>query len=389
MLEVQESIEIVENATCKLGDLALKISRDLRAGESCDQHIDHAYYLTAYLQTLEIDKQLGFYDFDSTKSLMLYDTLKKLSIDEFNIPKAPGIAEAQGNPNITNDKDMFEPTLQPTVKSPAELQLEVTSGNVSDPVEVGESISFQATANFQRGTIKNGNATENPNPLVGDIVPIVGNSGGYLFQYVDSTGTPAETRQASPVIDFATYTILSGNNLLTVTAEYGVGTGTYFDSKNNPSNILDGDRAAGSLSDSLLLAPGGRLGFWQVGNLGDPDPTNSAEVRDFLTHTGPGNIELGGGTVLQNNATQGEYDFLIPSGYESIWFAIPDQIPGTTIRVILVESFGADVFGSFTEIGTISVEGANGFTPIPYKLYRQDLAVGGYIDDVTYKVIIE
>ena len=382
MLSVEESIEIVENATCTLGDLALKIVKDTRVGKPCDDDIKHAYNIAAFLQALEVDSTYNFID-NEVDNYYIYKTLRNLSIDLFTIPNAPGIGQQGGNPNISNDEEMFKPTLQPTVQSPVKLALSSTpEASETAEVEVGQDISLEIFADFSRGLIKNGTGTLNTNPLVGEVPPVVGNTGGYEF--IDPTGTL--TRQAAPVLNFASYSVVEGLNNFLITANYQEGTGTYIDSKGNPSTVLDGDRAAGNVSNVLTLLTGSRYGFWAIGANADPDPTNSNEVRDFLTKQSTGGVVEGGGDTLDFNKL-GEYQFAIPAGYESVWIAIPD-IPGSNVQVILVESFGADVFSDFTEISTINVEGANGFTPIAYKLYRQTLSVGGYIEDVTYKVII-
>ena len=132
--------------------------------------------------------------------------------------------------------DILFPTILASVGTAKSVNLTVSGS--SGTLEIGSSHSRTLTADFVRGTITNGNATTNANPLVGPATT-------YTF-----TGTGiSSTAQAGNTLTFTT-AVVSGTNNWAVTVAHSAGTGQYFDNKSVAGTNLDASRASGTATDS-------------------------------------------------------------------------------------------------------------------------------------------
>lgn len=115
----------------------------------------------------------------------------------------------------------------------------------------------------------------------------------------------------------------------------------------------NGQIAAGTRSSANRTIRSMRRGFYGVDTAG----SNSAEIRALA------------GT-LNNPANNTEFTINIPAGAASVVFAYPASLPAVE-SVKFVEGLNAEVKGVFTET-SISVEGANNYDAIPYRVYRYE-----------------
>jgi hypothetical protein len=132
------------------------------------------------------------------------------------------------------DELMF-PTILPSVSPDKSLSLSV-NGALGD-LEVGTSVSRTLTANFDQGSIQDGNGSINPEPLVGAAI-------NYTF---DGTSIPSSVTQAGNSYDAGSLTVIPGANVWNVSANYDAGAGVYYDNKLVERNNLDAQRVAGAV----------------------------------------------------------------------------------------------------------------------------------------------
>lgn len=134
----------------------------------------------------------------------------------------------------------------------------------------------------------------------------------------------------------------------------------------NPSPA--GQIEAGSRDSNTVTLRAVRRAFWDTGK-----PTaSSAEVRAL------GNSSL-------NPANNTQFTVNIPVGADSVAFAYPASLRPVS-RVIYAEGLNADVKGAFVE-SSVSVEGAEGFAGIAYRVYRY-VPVEPFPESATYTVTI-
>ena len=93
---------------------------------------------------------------------------------------------------------------------------------------------------------------------------------------------------------------------------------------------------------------------------------------------------LAGSTLNPSNGTS--FTINIPSGATSVSFAYPDTLRDVD-SVIYVEGLNAEIKSAFGSPQSISVNGANGFAAIGYKVYTYTPA-STYSQNVTYIVTI-
>ena len=119
----------------------------------------------------------------------------------------------------------------------------------------------------------------------------------------------------------------------------------------NPSP--DGQIAAGSKDSNTVTLKAVRRAFYGI----SAPSASSADVRAL-------------GQSLLNPANDTEFTINISAGATSVIFAYPASLP-TAEKVTYVEGLNADVKGVFTET-TVSVEGAEGYSAIDYRVYRYE-----------------
>jgi hypothetical protein len=218
------------------------------------------------------------------------------------------------------------------------------SSSISSPQEVGYSANLTLTASFNRGSI-NGVMTNG----VWDANAKQDNRAGAASKYtIDGTDNGTNTS-----LNKGTTTINSGNNTFPLVVNYAQGP-TPLNSKGLAFEI-DGVTAltplsAGSENASVTVV-GQRKYFYGVDNAA----ASSANIRS-LAH---GVLNPANGTSFTIN---------IPAGSTSVVFAYPDTLRDVS-TVKYVEGLNAEVKGVFTKT-SVSVEGANGYTAIGYKVYK-------------------
>lgn len=128
------------------------------------------------------------------------------------------------------------PTILASIKTNKSVALTISGS--SGTLEVGQTISRDLTATFNRGEIYNGDGTTNANPLVGAATQ-------YTF-----TGTGiSSTAQAGNTLSISNV-IANGSNNWAVTVNHDAGTGDYYDNKGNVGTNLDASRVSGTATDS-------------------------------------------------------------------------------------------------------------------------------------------
>ena len=142
--------------------------------------------------------------------------------------------------SVWKDKSIVEvldtilfPTKLASVSTPASATL--TNSNTANKVEVGTIKENVLTATFNRGQIENGDGSVGPD--------LVGPATNYKFE---GTGISSPINQTNNNDLTVSTEIVDGDNQWKVTISHGVGTGDYFDNKNNQGTNLDEQRSAGS-----------------------------------------------------------------------------------------------------------------------------------------------
>jgi hypothetical protein len=231
-------------------------------------------------------------------------------------------------------KDLLLTTFYPTFVNPT---FSLTS-NQASMIESGTvPTTFILTYNFSRGSIVG--------TMVGGIwVPATfqdyrtGPATDYTIDGLSMglTNNRTQNNYPNPIVD--------GNNTYSGTVTYSIG-----------PQPLDSDGAnyltpypAGSQAASLTIL-GRRQYFYGVSNLA----TSSALIRTL--------------TGALNPLTNTSFTINIPIGAENVVFSYPNTLRAVD-SVIYVEGFNAEVKDIFVET-TVSVEGANGYSPINYRVY--------------------
>lgn len=262
------------------------------------------------------------------------------TVDVTSLVTAGAIVPGDVVPSGSNLQDVVEQllltTFYPTFVAPS-FSL---SSNVSASIELGTIMTVNLTASFNRGQIKgtlsgsvwDANAVQNFRAGAVDNYVIAGTNTG-----------------ASSSLSISNYQIVEGSNAWSATANYSLGPQP-LDSKGLPYGT---PLPAGSLIASTS-ATGRRRAFYGS-NSGTTSPVaTSAEVR-ALTNSllGPSN-----GSSFTIN---------IPIGTSRVTFGYPATLQNVS-SVKYVEGLNAEVKGIFTQT-TVSVAGANGYSPVNYKIY--------------------
>ena len=244
------------------------------------------------------------------------------------------------------------PTILPTVGQNRSVTLTI-NGSTGNR-EVGVSYSRTLTANFNRGTIINGDGTTNANPLVGP-------SSNYRF-----TGTGiSQTNQTGNTLAITT-DVVFGDNDWDVVVTHGAGTGDYYDNKGNAETNLDGSRAAGTRSDTNASPnlTGYYPYYWGVSS----SAVTPADIATII-QGGGGNkvIANASGTVTITFNASTEYLWMIHYGSyttKQVWY-------NTALNNGSIGG-ASDLFGP---VNTQSVDSPDGYwSGINYKCYISTFA---------------
>jgi hypothetical protein len=227
------------------------------------------------------------------------------------------------------------------------------SDNVSNTVESGTvNASLTLTASFNRGLIRgdvvggiwDANATQNFR---------AGAATSFVIAGANMGTTNVRTLTNELVED--------GANTYSATVNYAQGPQPVDSTGANFSTPL----SAGMLTSSITIS-GQRRAFWGHSNEG-ASSTNIRALQNFLLNP-------------QNGTT---FTIVIPTGATSMLFAYPASLRDVT-SVIQAGIF--NVKAQFTQT-TISVEGANGYNAINYRVYRF-VPVEPYSQQESYEVTI-
>lgn len=167
----------------------------------------------------------------------------------------------------------------------------------------------------------------------------------------------------------ATAIIQDNSNIFSSTVNYAIGPQPV-DSKNvNYSTPLP----VGSLTPTVIVT-GKRKTFYGLNNSG----TTSGNIRSLQSS-------------LLNLSNGSNFTINISAGTTNVVFAYPASLQDVT-KVEYVQGLGSDVKTNFIKT-TVNVEGLNGYTAIPYKVYKYTpTGVGGvnvpFSQSVTYIVTI-
>lgn len=156
------------------------------------------------------------------------------------------------------------PTKLASISTPASATL--INSNTANKIEVGTLVTNDLTASLIRGRIKNGDGTTGPE--------LVGSATNYKFE---GPGISSPINQTNNNLSVSTE-IIDGDNKWKVTISHGVGTGDYFDNKNNQGTNLNQQRSAGNEEGYTSTVRGAYKQFY------GPSATlvtSSAEVRSL------------------------------------------------------------------------------------------------------------
>ena len=227
--------------------------------------------------------------------------------------------------------EIFSKRLQPT---PTQPSCGITLAGAGAK-EVGTLFTPSYTTSFNPGSYTYGPAT-----------------GVTVSTYSVSDGTTTLTTATG---SFAQLTVSDSTNYkltLSVTHTEGVVANDNLGSASDPEVKI----AAGSKSATSSAVTGFRNMFFGTMTTKPADIT-SADVRALATKQAKGNVT--------------DKSIAIPTGALRVMFAVPADKQITSIKD--VNGLNAQILSSFTTT-TVSVEGANAFTPIAYTVYYMDYA---------------
>lgn len=241
-------------------------------------------------------------------------------------------------------------TYYPTFIAPS-LTLAI---DVNNSVEAGYISTATLTATFNKGEIKGDliegvwNANTKQNDRAGDVDT-------YEINGVDNGGVNTKTLTDNVIEE--------GANAYNAKVYFTTGPQPLDSDGNNYETPL----APGNILTSKTIY-GYRKLFYGLSS----QATNSAEVRALSNSL----LNPTNGTTFTINIT---------SGASKVVFAYPATLQDVT-EVIYKEGLNADIKGIFTKT-TVSVEGANGYTAIDYKVYTYT-PINPFDSPVTYEVKI-
>ena len=229
--------------------------------------------------------------------------------------------------------DLLFPTVLASIGTNKSVTLTTTSGGT---YEVGTALTRTLTANFNPGSITNGDGTPGPD--------LVGSATNYRF-----TGTGiSQTDQSGNTLSI-TWNVVLNDNDWDVIVTHDSGTGTYTDNKGNTGTNLDGNRVAATVSDTNT-SPNFTGRYRLFYGTGGTTPTTSAEVRALSSEFDTDNT-----FTLVTGTTDTKFKIALP----------PNR---TIVSVIDTGNLNADVTSTYV-LSTISVDDAGG-TPRTYNYYE-------------------
>lgn len=247
-------------------------------------------------------------------------------------------------------QDLLTTTFYPTFTSPTMT----LSADVDNNIEVGSIKTITLTVNFDRGAI------------TGDLVNEIWNSNAFQdyragtvdYYIIDSTDTGTDNNKT--LVD---YSVVEGSNSWAATTYYNQGPAAY----DSEGNIYSSGLSSGDMTKNIIIY-GRRKCFYGV--------DNSASTSDDIRLLPNGFLKPEEG---------GSFTINIPAGTTKVVFAYPATLRDVD-SVKYVEGLYAEIKDVFTK-NIISVEGANGYNPVDYKVYTYE-PVEAFDDEVTYEVTI-
>jgi len=231
--------------------------------------------------------------------------------------------------------DLLFPTVLASIGTNKSVTLTTTSGGT---YEVGTPLTRTLTANFNAGSITNGDGTPGPD--------LVGSATNYRF-----TGTGiSQTDQTGNTLSIA-WNVILGDNDWDVIVSHNAGTGVYTDNKGNIGTNLDIDRGAGTVSDTNT-SPNFTGRYKRFYGTGVDTPTGSDDVREFDI------------SEFDTNNT-----FPLVTGTTNTKFQIALPPNRTIVSVIDTGNANTPVTSEYHLLGTIQVEDAGG-TDRTYNYYE-------------------
>ena len=245
-------------------------------------------------------------------------------------------------------------TFYPTFTAPTFT----VSRNIASQLEIGTITNVTLTGSFNRGSITG--------KSVGGIWQPA------TFQDYRSGVATLYTLNSTPngtnnILTVNNYQIVSGNQSWSASVSYAVGPQPVDSKGDTYSTPLSSD----SLSANTANTNGVRAYFHGT-KTNTTVPATSADIRGLTT------------SVL-NPSNGTTFSISIPIGTEMVLFAYPSTLQNVS-QVLYVEGLNADVKGIFTQI-TISVESANAYDSINYKVYYY-IPVEPFSATATYNVTI-
>lgn len=221
-------------------------------------------------------------------------------------------------------KKLLQKQVPPTYKAPT-LSL---SGDGDTPVECGTQQTLKINASFTQ------------------------NDGGALTSYTLKRGAETLIDGDSSITEYTdeNVTIPDGSITYSATASYAQGP---IKNDNLGQPYPTGRIEAGTTSQATKQYTGQRFCFWQA-SPNDLPVASSANIR-ALTSKG-------------YKANNSNIVVTIPSGTRCVVMAYPETYG--ELSKVLQQTSNLDIKGSFVKSGPIQVEGANGYTPINYNVYK-------------------
>lgn len=249
---------------------------------------------------------------------------------------------------------LFSKTYYPTFVAPTAA---FNYSGISQNVECGIISNINLTLAFDRGSILGNkvNGIWNPTTFQDYRAGLVTN---YTINGLDLDLVNNRT--------LSDYHIVQGVNTFTGIIDYGVGPQPIDSLGNNYLTPLEG----GGITKTAIIN-GYRNAFYGT-SITNTIFTTSDEVRGLV------------GKLL-NPTLNSTFNLSIPIGATMIVFAYPATLRDV-LSVQYVEGLYAEIKSIFT-VSTVNVSGANGYSPIPYKVYTY-IPASAFTVESTYKITI-
>ena len=232
--------------------------------------------------------------------------------------------------------DAFSEDKNPTVTQPSMT----ISSSTAKAYEVGTNVAPTYSSTFNAGNYEYG-----PNP-----------TGVTATTYAASNNKTAETADTATGT-FAEYQVVDGSNYnITLSITYSDGA--------VPKTALGADYAAGKIVGNTISKTSGNISGYRnsfYGTTTDKTAETTSDVIRALSQKS--NRALANGNTFTVN---------IPVGAQRVIIAYPATLRAVT-SIKDVNGLNADITSAFAS-STVSVAGANGYSPIEYRVYTQDYA---------------